>query len=284
MTKIFERIRVSAMLMAMSVSTACGESQSHVQPASRIAQTMAEQWKLPKRLDEVSGLALDGNDRLFAHDDERAVIYEIDRHRGGLVKTFALGDPPVRGDFEGIAVADSLFYLLTSDGMLYRAAEGDDGGHVVYEHIDTGLGARCELEGLAYDAYRNVLLASCKEPHIDQLKGRVAVFGWSIDRGAADAGSSITVSERALAEPIGERGFNPSSIEVSRDGTRLWLLAGRQRALAEVAPDGQVIAVTSLDAKRHRQPEGLAIGRNGELIIADEGAGARATLAIYPQR
>jgi uncharacterized protein YjiK len=284
MTKIFERLRSAAAVLALGMLCACGESQSNVATAARLDATDVEQWKLPKKLAEISGLALDDQDRLFAHDDEQAVIHQIDWHRGGLVKSFALGDPPVRGDFEGIAVAGSRFYLMTSDGMLYGAAEGDDGAHVAYDRIDTGLGARCELEGLAYDAHRNVLLASCKEPRNDEPKGRVAVFGWSIEHRAVDAGSSMSIAEASLAGPIGERRFNPSSIEVSRDGAHVWLLAGRQHALAEVDRDGAVTAVTSLAAKRHRQPEGLAIGSSGELIIADEAAGDRATLAVYRKR
>ena len=284
MTKISERLRASVTVLALGILCACGESQSTVAAAFRFDPTDIRQWKLPKQLDEVSGLVLDDEGRLFAHDDERAVIYQIDWHRGSLVKSFALGDPPVRGDFEGIAVAASHFYLLTSDGILYRAAEGDDGAHVAFDRADTGLGARCELEGLAYDAHRNVLLASCKAPRTDEIKGRVVVFGWSLKQRAVDAGSSITIAETSLAAPIGERRFNPSSIEVSRDGTRVWLLAGRQRALAEITLGGDLIAVTALAAKRHRQPEGLAIGTNGELIIADEAAGGKATLTIYRTR
>src|SRR5512147_3239724 len=126
MTKIFERLRAVATLLALGMLCACGESQSNVAAASRLDATDVEQWKLPKKLDEISGLAFDEQDRLFAHNDERAVIHQIDWHRGSLVKSFALGDPPVRGDFEGIAVAASRFYLMTSDGMLYSAAEGDD--------------------------------------------------------------------------------------------------------------------------------------------------------------
>jgi len=39
-----------------------------------------------------------------------------------------------------------------------------------------------------------------------------------------------------------------------------------------------------LPAKQHRQPEGLTIGPEGEMIIADEAGGGRATLAIYRRR
>jgi hypothetical protein len=82
----------------------------------------AVRWNLPKRLDEISGLALSTDDRLFAHDDGNAASStRIDWHRGRIVKGFALGDPPVKDDFEGIAIAGTDFYLVTSGGVLYRA-------------------------------------------------------------------------------------------------------------------------------------------------------------------
>ena len=65
--------------------------------------TKAEQWDLPKSLREVSGLAFTADGRLFAHDDERAIVYQLDYSDGAVVKRFALGDPPDEDDFEAIA-------------------------------------------------------------------------------------------------------------------------------------------------------------------------------------
>jgi uncharacterized protein YjiK len=282
MIRICERAALPAIVIALSLGLfACDKSQPRVPPSSGLEPPDAIRWNLPKRLNEISGLALSADGRLFAHDDERGVIYQIDWHHGRLTKAFSLGDPPPRADFEGIAIAGDTFYLVTSDGILYRAAEGADGAHVPYERIDTGTGRRCEIEGLAYDAHRALLLLGCKAPRDAALKGRVTVFAWSPERRMIDDAASFSVPEKSLAAPLDAQHFNPSSVEVSPDGSHLYLLAGRQRALAEVEFDGNVLAVTRLTAKQHRQPEGLAIGPDGEIIIADEGAGGRATLAIY---
>ena len=244
------------------------------------------QWKLPKRLKEISGLALSADERLFAHDDEQAVIYQIDWQHGTLVKAFALGDPPLRDDFEAIAIDGSDFYLITSNGILYRAKEGADGEHVGYERIDTGLGAQCEVEGLTTDARRKLLLAACKTPRVAALKGKVAVFAWSLERQALDPAASFAVPAAGIIDKIGLQHFNPSEIQISRDGTHLWLLAGRQHALAEVGLDGQVVTAMRLQGKLHPQPEGLAITADGKFIISDESEAAkgRGTLAIYGPR
>jgi len=283
MTRTCSRIARSAFAIVLTLgASACGKSPSSPERVD-VPATDAVRWNLPKRLNEVSGLAFSADDRLFAHDDERAIIYEIDWHDGRIVKAFALGEPTIADDFEGIAIADLGFYLVTSSGVLYRAAEGSDGAHVPYERIDTGTGRRCEIEGLAYDTRRNVLLLGCKSPRESGLKDRVSVFAWSPERRAIDEQASFSVPEPLFTTPLGTPHFDPSSVEVSRDGSRLYLLAGRQHALAAVELNGNVVAVTRLSAKRHRQPEGLAIGPAGELIIADEAGGGRATLAIYRQ-
>lgn len=252
------------------------------EPASVLAKVDFVQWKLPKELAEISGLALDGNDRLFGHDDEHGVIHEIDYRAGKLVKSFALGAPTIRDDFEGIAIAGADFYLITSDGTLYRTTEGADGAHVAYTTTETGLADRCEAEGLAYDAHRRVLLIACKNSH-GELDGQVAVFAWSVTEARLDPAAMLNLAETALAGPISTAHFNPSSIELGRGPGHVLLLAGRQRALAEVSllGGGMVISVVRLPRGRHRQPEGLALTRSGDLIVADEAEKGRARLAVY---
>jgi uncharacterized protein YjiK len=275
--------RLCVTLIAIALAgSACDQSAPRAQPVAE-ADTVAR-WTLPKRLREISGLALTADDRLFAHNDERAFVYQIDWQQGRIVKAFAVGDPAIRGDFEEIAIAGVDFYLITSDGVLYRFREGADGEHVAFEQFDTGLSARCEIEGLTYDGRRDVLLAACKTPRDKALKGRVAVFAWSPQTRAVVPGASFEIPARALSGPIGADHFNPSAATLSRDGTRLWLLAGRERALAQVDLTGAVVSVTRLDPAKHRQPEGLAIAAGGEMIIADEGAEGSATLAVYKPR
>ena len=122
-----------------------------------------QQWKLPGKLREISGLALTSDERLLAVTDESAIVYEIDYENGHLVKAFAFGDPVIPGDFEGIAVLDGRVWIMTSDGQLFSAVEGADGERVEFQEFDTGLGRYCELEGLGQDRVNSSLLLACKE-------------------------------------------------------------------------------------------------------------------------
>jgi uncharacterized protein YjiK len=240
------------------------------------------QWELPKKLREISGLAMTPDGRLLAHGDELGIVYQIDYDSGKLVKAFALGDPTVQDDFEGIAVQGNVVYLVTSHGKIYRAPEGLDGERVAYDVFDTGLWKQCEIEGLALAPRGRDLLLACKEPHSETLAGVRMIYRWSIEEHRVLESQSIAIDASAVARRLDTKSFNPSDITVSGTGGHLLFVASRQQALVETDAAGTVLAALRLPlADRHRQPEGLAIAADGRLIIADEGGKGRARLGVY---
>ena len=246
---------------------------------SLFAAAPAQQRRLPRRLREISGLAVTSDGRLFGHDDERAVIYEIDVEGGQIVKSFAIGDPPRSADFEGLAVAPgNVFWITTSRGVLYRFGEGGDGEHVASEKFDAGLADIGEVEGLAYLAAEDALIFACKKHHARAMRETVALYLWRFS-GAAEPWRSIPEAEIAAA--AGVRRFRPSSIEVDARSGGLLVLSAQKSALAELSADGSLLSARALD---HEQPEGVAVLADGAMVITDEAEdGGRALLSIYPR-
>ena len=249
-----------------------------------LGEEAATHWRLPRRLAEISGLAMTPSGRLLAHHDEAGVVFELDHRTGAIVKEFALadGEAPVRGDFEGIATVEDRIYLVTSVGRLYEFHEGADRESVLFTMYATGVGRRCEIEGLAYDARGRALRLLCKRPLGEAPAGRLAVHAWSVDRRQLDENGGVVLSEGDFSRRGGTRGFRPSGIEWHPDSGRLFIVAARQQAIAEVTPDGDVVAVRRFSAGWHRQIEGITFAPDGALIVADEGAGGRGRLTVYP--
>jgi uncharacterized protein YjiK len=239
----------------------------------------AQRWELPHRLDEISGLALTPDGRLLAHGDEHAVIYQLDPDRQQIVKQFAFGHPPVRGDFEAITVAEGRIFLVTSDGVLYSGAEGNDGEHVPFVSYPTGVGRRCEIEGLAFDPADRSLVLACKAARDPALRGSVALFRWSLDRRALSPATDPQVPVKALGLRIKE--FQASDLTIDPTTGHYLLVAARQYAMAELTRQGSVVDVVGIRASFHRQAEGLALTSDGSLLISDEAAGKRATISRY---
>ena len=249
-----------------------------------LAAETATHWKLPGRLAEISGLAMTMDNRLLAHNDEKGVIYEIDYRNGSIVKAFQLADmaAPVADDFEGIATVDDQVYLVTSAGRLYECGEGADGEAVLFNTYATGVGRECEIEGLAYDESQRALVLMCKGARRADLEGQLGIYHWSIDEKQLieDAHTVIPVIE--FSRHIGGKKFQPSGIERHPVSGNYFVVAARQGAIAEITPSGKVVAAKQFSAQWHRQAEGITFAADGALIVADEGAGRKARLTLYP--
>lgn len=261
-------------------------SQRSAQEASALARySLGEdrrvQWRLPNRLREISGLAVASTDRVFAHNDERAIIYEIDVREQRISKEFALGDPPVRADFEGLFVLEDRFFLVTSDGVLFESFEGDDDERLDYNMYVTGAGRLCEVEGLAANVERTHLLLACKTPRTRELRSWVTLLPWSIEERRLEPDRMIRFPLDAFTEHVKGDRFSPSGLSQVPGSDHYFLVAAGQNAIAEISLDGRLWGITSLDEGRHRQTEGVAFLSDGTLVLADEGSRRGGRLTFY---
>ena len=85
-----------------------------------------------------------------------------------------------------------------------------------------------------------------------------------------------------IVERLQTNDLQPSGIAIHPTTGSILIIASRQRALIELDREGNFVDATRMQlAKRHRQPEGIAISGTGKLFIADEGGRARARLTVY---
>ena len=228
---------------------------------------------------EISGLAVSPDGRLFAHDDEHAIIYELDVARGAIVKSFSLGAHPVAGDFEGLAISpEGEFWLTTAEGQVRRFREGADGSAVAYETFDTGLADVCEIEGLAYVSAQRLILA-CKRNAANNMRHTIALYEW---RPGETAQLWRTLPEAEITARAGVRRFRPSSLDIDPATGRMLLLSAFDAALAELSPAGDILSARALGSG-HIQAEGVAVLADGALAVADEAGDARPLLSRYPR-
>ncbi|MXO61164.1 hypothetical protein GRI89_16595 [Altererythrobacter salegens] len=264
------RLPVAAPLLA--VLACCGAA-----PEGNVS------FALGNELQEVSGLAVAGPNSVFAHDDEYAIVYEIDLEDGHVRRTFALGDPTIEGDFEGIAYSGGDVFLISSDGLIYAARPGKSGQRVPYTVYDSGVGARCEIEGLTNAPEAGHLLILCKRLRKDEGKPRLEIYTWRIGDEQAAQEPWLSRPLRDLLKRKERAEFAPSGFEWDESNSRLFVVSGRNRLLLQIDRNGNLLAKDTLDHQRHPQTEGIAVIRGCRLLLADEGSRTRkATLAQYP--
>lgn len=236
---------------------------------------------LPPGLEEISGLATTPDGRLLAHDDERAIVYEVDFRDGTVVKSFRVGLQGLPGDFEGIAVAGPRIFLVTSQGELLEFREGEAGSSVRYRIHRTGVGRLCEVEGLAWDEARNCLLLPCKTARTTDFEDHLVVLGVDASTMEVYPVPRVFIPLENL-EGVGlDDEFHPSAVEVHPTSGRLLLASARDEALLELSSGGSPLAGRKLPEDDHPQTEGLALLPAGRLVLADEGRGGPGRLTRY---
>ncbi len=265
---------VASLLMA-SATIACSDAGG-VEEDGRIA--------LPRALAEVSGLAAASDSSVFAHDDEVAIIHELRVSDGESLREFCLGMPAVRGDFEGVAKVDDRIFLVTSDGLIYAATIGADRAAVDYKVHDSGIGERCEVEGLSRAPSQDHLLVLCKEMHRKKDRDRLTIYRWKIGGENAETEPWLSLRLRDMMKKSEARKFKPSALEWDPERNRMLIASARSRHLLILSETGALIEKRKLDKKLHPQAEGLTILADRWMVLADEKARARsAYLTVYPE-
>jgi uncharacterized protein YjiK len=272
-------IRFGLALLLLAGCTATPASNQ----ANAAAQTDADGVRilpLPDELREISGLAVAGPTSVFAHDDEQGVVREVSIEDGHIIRSIRFGDS---GDFEGIAADGNRIFVITSNGMLSSFTAGADGTTVTPETVDTGVGERCEIEGLSLGPQPGRLLILCKDVRGHGNHGRLLVFAWDI---AARRLVEQPFVDADLSDVLGEnrRGFAPSGIDWDVRRRRVVIVSARNRLLLELDESGRVVTQRVLEALRHPQAEGVAVMPNGVLVISDEAgdSGGPGRLTVYP--
>ncbi len=252
----------------------------------RLSDRPSWRFELPKNLAEISGLAYTPDGQLLAHGDEKAVIWRIDPAAREVTGRFGFTrrERVIAGDFEDIQVVGDRIFLLTSSGELFEGHGAEDGQLTEAVRRGPGLGGTCEAEGLAWDEATKSLLILCKQVQSRQWRHQVVILAISVDSWRFEPKPRLAIPQRELERVTGAKRFNGSAmVRHPRSGTFL-LLAGPERAYAEIDASGKVLGGGRLDSRLHRQPEGIAIAPDLTLLISDEAAGKRATITGYAYR
>lgn len=256
------------LLILLALLTFCNAQQKN----GIFNEQSAEQFKLSSKLKEISGIALTKDGRLLGHDDERSVIYELDKESGTIVKTFYFGMLVKKADFEDIEIVGDDIYIVTSNGIIYKIKEGANGQRVKFEAFATGLGKSNNVEGLGYDPRTHHLLLALKGSAGKKFKSHLkAIYRFNLNSNKLEKLPHIFIDQEEIEELTHKDNFSPSGIAYNPATDSYFTISAKGNLIIELNRAGDILRVQRLNSKRHWQPEGIAIDRDGTLYISDEG-------------
>lgn len=249
----------------------------------------ASTFKLPKALNEISGLSLtkDGN-KIVAVQDEKGKVFFINKNNGEVEKDYTFHKD---GDYEGIEMVDNCIYVVKSNGNIYEIENIGEANQQTTKH-ETHLNKSHDVEGLGYDAKRHRLLVACKavgeaskHPILEKN-----IYAFDLNTNFLEKEPAFTLHLNDFQEyldnsdhihrfkKIKERfssaeenlAFASSAIAVNPRTQDIYLLSSQGKMLLVLSSEGKILHLEKLDKEIHRQPEGICFDKDGTLYISNE--------------
>lgn len=255
----------------------------------------SETFKLPGRLNEISGLSLSSDGKwLLAVNDEQGKIFYIDKKTGEVGEDIRFENA---GDYEGVEAVGDKIFTVKSNGRIYEVANPGSKDQQTEKH-DTFLDGSNNVEGLGFDAKGNRLLLACKGIAGKGLKGKRAVYAFDLTTKKLLEKPAYLIDEKAIELYFKKEGiaqtliemfapgqaadaFAPSGVAVHPLTGDVYLIASVGKLLVVMSSNGEIRHMEKLDSKIHPQPEGICFDRDGTMFISSEGRAGKGRIVRY---
>jgi len=252
---------------------------------------------LPDTLREISGITRLSRSEIACVQDENGIVFIYDVKRNAIAKQFSFnGD----GDYEGIARAGKMLYVLRSDGMLFEVSNYASGKSAVQSY-ETGIPID-DNEGLCYDKANDRLLIGCKAKpgKSAELKNKRMIYAFDLKTKKLSENPvfefDITkirqfAEDNLIALPLKAKKegkapkphikFSISAIAIHPVTGKLFVISSTDPILFVFDMQGNVEHITLLDKKLFNKAEGMTFFKNGDMLISNEGQSNQATLLRF---
>ena len=228
------------------------------------------QLTLDKELNEISGLVSLSEISIAAVQDEKAVIYYLNPATGRIMGTFDFGKD---ADFEGLTFYKNWFYVLRSDGSIYKVNETQEKQKFKFKKE-----GNFEFEGLCLDEEKNRLLVACKSHAKKSKRDYIYVYSFSLDKLRYDEKPLFKIKQDRV-----NRKFKPSAIGVDPDGS-IYILSSVSKTLLVLSEKGVILQNKQLAKSLFPQAEGLTFNDEGDLFISNEKSKMPANMLVFKKR
>lgn len=226
-----------------------------------------QKMKLSSELNEISGLEMLSDSVIATIQDEKGNIYLLNTEKGKVKDHFDFGK---KGDYEGITHYKNHFYVLRSDGTIFKIKRGKDAK--TYQFKDN---KNFDFEGLCLDQKNNRLLVACKTHGNKKKRDHFYIYSFSLENKVYDEKPVFKISKDDV-----DKDFKPSGIAIHPKG-HIYILSSYAKKLLVLSRKGQILNRIKLDKSTFHQPEGITFSSRGDLFISNEKKDAIPTILRF---
>ncbi len=273
------KIATSVILVTCTIAILYAAYQSAQQgKAIQRDYSIERSWKMPRELDEISGIAWMSNQLMACIQDEDGVVFIYDLDKQKVVKQIPFNKP---GDYEAIAVKEEDAYVMRSDGVIFKIANYNSDSNPAVTSFDTGFTKANNMETLTLSLDSTSLITAPKD--LGRRKNFKGLYRIDIDSQKVSVGASLSLDMKDEAFKLFMKEkrfktFSPSDAAFHPLTSDVYIIEGIKPKLIIVDSNGLIKRVIEFKSNQFRQPEGIAISPEGRLFIANEADGGVGTI------
>ena len=269
-----------ALMLYSSCQSAATNTSADQSQGERHDLKQRVEITLPQDLLEVSGQTFLGNDaiRLYMIQDENGILYKYNLETKTIEEKIQFaGD----ADYEDISTDEQYFYVLQSNGHVYRFPVNASGA--VQSEIFKNLIPKAEYESMYYHQADKKLYILCKSCKGDRKQQQST--GYILETNASGdlvlAGQfAIDLNKAQAIHSKFPKTFEPSAMSYYEQEGEWYILSSIDKMILVTDKDFNPKRVMKFSRKDYEQPEGLSFDKQGNLYISSE-AGEEKDAKLY---
>ena len=236
-----------------------------------------QEWKMPKELKEISANVFVDDVRMACIQDNDGIIFIYNLQSESVDETIEFAG---KGDYEGLALVRSTYFVLRSDGMLYEV-QPQKGKAPHVKTYELPLKAENETESICFDSDYNRLLVAVKTKDLHE-KDKKGIYAFDLKTKQMSTTAVCYIDDKVSVDDNEEKNgkgkkkkkekteIKPSEIAIQPATRDFFILDGPSARLFITDPKGNIKSRYELDRNILPQPEGICFSKSGEIYISSE--------------
>ncbi|MDN3668870.1 SdiA-regulated domain-containing protein [Echinicola jeungdonensis] len=240
-----------------------------------------EKMILPMALDEISGLTIGPENRIWAIQDEAAIVYELNWPDNRVVRRSKYAK---NMDVEDILFVEKGLFALKSNGDIYEIMDIFSKEVDAKKH-DFPFNGKRDMEALGYyDDDRLILF--CKKCNLDKDKNVASAFFFDLNSNQFSNAKDFKLTEKKIRELLNEERHykltvKPSAVAFNPVDRKYYVLSSVGKWLLVMDKFGDYEEVFRLNPRLFKQAEGICFNQMGDMFISNEARDGNANILKF---
>lgn len=233
--------------------------------------------KLPKELNEISGISFINDSIVAAISDGKPYLYIYNLQQQTIASKIEVA---VDGDFEDLTVCGDTVYIIQSNGILWTISNFNSTPLITSTTLP--LEHPFELEGMCRNSTKDTLFIAAKYWHRqDSLdENELPVWAYAIRQNKL-IDKPLFYIPATIALEKKKHLFHTSGISKINENPTWIAISTNKKYIAELTSSGKRDAIISLEQDVFTQPEGIDMDSKANIYISNEGKNDRANILKF---